>query len=89
MAKCPKCQEELKSLTQVIDIREINTVWLEHGDLNVDNIDHIDIPHHDYELYSCPFCDEALFQDQKSAEEFLKGNNPDKPAKGRSGVGVF
>jgi len=80
IVKCPKCGENLQSLTQVLDLREINNVWLEKGDLQVDNIDYVDIPNHDFEVYSCPFCDAEIAKTQEEAISFLTGKkeNPGK-----------
>lgn len=89
MVKCPKCGEELNNLTQILDVREINTFFIEHGEHCVDNIDYTDIPDHEFEVYECSFCGAELFRNLEEAKTFLMGGIPDKPQQGSSGVGVF
>ncbi len=65
MAKCPKCGEEICYLDYeaVIEVagRYIVESYKESKKRWI------------AELYLCPLCNEALFEDQNDADEFLEG----------------
>ena len=70
MPKCPECNKEIESLGFS------SKVW-HYGDFSIidGNGDFDTRDYGDWEnvLYSCPKCNETLFDNEKKAIEFLKG----------------